>query len=354
MKKEQITAKGKQENTRENRTFPLGKAILFLFVLLLQIGFIAAAFCYDPTPQDIIRQYDVTVDVCEDGSLDISYHFVWEAMDPVEELTWIEIGTANGNYSVYPDSVSETIFQYTQEFDGARVYLVLDLDRAYTAGEVLEFSFKINQKNMLCKDDNGYFYEFVPGWFNATPVERYTFRWVEHGHIQSASGAQKQDGYYTWSGSLDCGGYTLMHVRYGQDCFTGCETMPYVAFDGDGANNSLQEDKTATFVLAFLAVAFLIIIQVWVVDSVVSYQRGRGFLTGHGFPVHTYGRPNPRYIMARDHYNAMQKSKSGHHHGFGGGGCACACACACAGGGRAGCSQKDTFDNTKGHKNSAI
>lgn len=342
MKKGRVNAKYEEKYIKANRTFPVSKTILLVIILAIQVGIIFAAFQYEPKPQDIIRQYDITVEAREDGSLDIAYHFVWEAVDTSEELTWIEIGMANGNYTVYPDSVSDTIRQYTQEDYDGEVYLVLDLDRAYTGGEVLEFSFKVNQKDMLCKDGSGYFYEFVPGWFNSTPVESYTFRWADDGKIQSVSEAQRQDGYYVWSGSFECGGYTLMGVRYGQNSFVGCSTVPYQAFDGDGAYNSLDDDRTAMIVLAFVGAAFLIIIQVWVVDSVVSYHRGRGFLTGHGYHVHTYGRSNPYYIRARDRYNASHAGRSG---GRSGGGCACACACACAGGGRAGCSQKDTYQN---------
>ncbi len=344
MKKGRVNAKYEEKYIKTNRTFPVSKAILMVVILVIQIGIIIAAFHFDPQPQDIIRQYNVTVDTRDDGSLDIHYHFVWEAVDTSEELTWIEIGMANSNYTVYPESVSDTIYQYTQEDHDGEVYLVLDLDRAYTGGEVLEFSFKVNQKDMLCKDSKGYFYEFVPGWFNSTPVESYTFRWAEDGRIQSVSGAQQQDGYYTWSGSFDCGDYALMGVRYGQDSFTGCSTVPYQAFDDGGACNSLNEEKIAVIVLAVLGAVFLSIIQVWAVDSVVSYHRGRGFLTGHGYHVHAYGRSNPYYIRARDRHNAAQTRKSG---GRSGGGCACACACACAGGGRAGCSQKDTYSKTK-------
>jgi len=88
-----------------------------------------------------------------------------------------------------------------------------------------------------------------------------------------------------------------------------------------------------------LGAALLIIAEVYIVDSYVSYGRGRGFLTGHGYYVHTYGRSNPYYIRQRDKYIATHRSNSGGRSG----GCACACACACAGGGRAGCSQKDTY-----------
>lgn len=340
MKKGRVNAKYEEKYIKANRTFPTGKTALLVVILAIQIGIIAAAFCFDPKPQDIIREYDVTVQAREDGSLDILYHFIWEAVDTSEELTWIEIGMANSNYTVYPESVSDTIRQYTQEDYDGEVYLVLDLDRAYTGGEVLEFSFKVNQKDMLCKDDTGYFYEFVPGWFNATPVEHYSFRWAADGHIQQVSGGQRQDGYYTWSGSLECGGYALMGVYYGQDSFAGCKTVEHQAFDDSGAYNSLEEDKVALIVFAFLGAAVLVIVQVWIIDSVVSYHRGRGFLTGHGYHVHTYGRSNPHYIKARDRYNATHAGRSG---GRGGGGCACACACACAGGGRAGCSQKDTY-----------
>ena len=77
--------------------------------------------------------------------------------------------------------------------------------------------------------------------------------------------------------------------------------------------------------------------ELFIVDSYVSYNRGRGFLRGYGHPLHVYGYSNPRYTEAQ-----MEKSGGSHRGGtYRGGGCACACAC--AGGGRAGCSQKDTY-----------
>ena len=146
MKKGRVNTKYEEKYIKANRTFPVSKTILLIVILLFQIGILLAAFLLEPQPQDVIRQYDVTVEAREDGSLDILYHFVWEAVDTSEELTWIEIGMANGNYRVYPESVSDTVRQYTRENNDGEVYLVLDLDRAYTGGEVLEFSFKINQK----------------------------------------------------------------------------------------------------------------------------------------------------------------------------------------------------------------
>jgi len=331
MKKGRVNPRAKytEEEIRENRTFPAINTLLLAVVVAVQIGLIVFGICYQPKPQDVIHQYDVTVEPQDDGSLDIAYHFVWEALDESEELTWVEIGMANRNYSVYTDSFSSNILTHGKYTAEDYVSLQLYFDKGYSAGEVVEFSFRVNQKDMLCKDESGYFYEFVPCWFNAIQVERFVFTW-----------RMEESRDYVQRGSLDYGEYSVMKIQYDLDDFAGCETVSYQPFDDEGAYNSLQEDKVGVIVLCCMVAALLIIAEVYIVDSYVSYTRGRGFLTGHGYHVHTYGRTNPYYIRARDRYNAKH---GGGRTGGGGGGCACACACACAGGGRAGCSQKDTY-----------
>ena len=330
MKKGRVNPRAKytEEEIRANRTFPTENTVLLVILIAVQIGLIVLGICYQPKPQDVIHQYDVTVQPLEDGSLDITYHLVWEALDTAEELTWVEIGMANENFLVYPESFSSNIAAYSKYTDDDYVSLQLDFKEAYIGGDVVEFFFRVNQKDMLCKNDSGYFYEFVPGWFNAIRVERFEFTWCMEGSRD-----------YVQRGSLGYGEYSKMTVQYDMDDFAGCQTVPYAPFDDDGAYNELKEDKTAILVLCCLGAAVLIVAEVYIIDCYVSYGRGRGFLTGHGYHVHTYGRSNPYYIRARDKYNATHGSRSGGR----GGGCACACACACAGGGRAGCSQKDTF-----------
>lgn len=309
-------------------TFPVGNTFFLVFLLLVQGLLLFFGFTIQPKPQDLIRDYRVTVEPRENGSLDISYHFVWEALDASEELTWVEIGMANKNFTVYADSVSNNIGQTRKNIGDDYVSLRLDFKRAYFEGNVLEISFKINQKDMLCQNEQGYFYEFVPGWFNAIQVENYCFRWSKPG------------GNLQWSGSLDYGEYCIMNAQYGAADFAGCETVRYRAFKGSGAHNELRRDVAIP--CCFFA-AMLIIADVYVIDCYVSYVRGRGFLTGYGYHVHTYGRSNPHYVRA---YNRHSSSHSGRSGGGRSGGCACACACACAGGGRAGCSQKDTYATT--------
>lgn len=333
MNKGRVNAKYEDKYIKSNRTFPTGNTVLLVIIIAIQIGLIILGCAYQPKPQDVIHQYNVTVDPQEDGSLDIEYHLVWEALDQSEELTWVEIGMPNSNYTVYPESVSSNISHYRQNTEDDYITLRLDFKKAYIGGDVIEFSFKVNQKDMLCKNEKGYFYEFVPGWFNAIHVKQYEFLWLMDGAKD-----------YVQRGSLDYGEYSKMSVQYGQNDFAGCQTVNYRAFDDDGAYNELKEDKTSIIVLCCFGAGLLIIAEVYIIDCYVSYGRGRGFLTGHGYHVHTYGRSNPYYIRARDKYNAQHASRSGGRSG----GCACACACACAGGGRAGCSQKDTFGMAKG------
>ena len=188
---------------------------------------------------------------------------------------------------------------------------------------------------MLCKNESGYFYEFVPGWFNAIQVKQYDFIWLINGAKD-----------YTQQGSLDYGEYCTMTVQYGMNDFSGCETVQYRPFNDEGAYNELQGEKVLAAALFCIFAALLVIAEVYIIDCYVSYSRGRGFLSGYGYYVHTYGRSNQHYVRAKNRYSARYHSHSGSRSGGRGGGCACACACACAGGGRAGCSQKDTYDNS--------
>ena len=84
-----------KEYVIKNRTFPKKNTAILALVLLIQICLGIGAFFVDPKPQDIIKDYTVTVEPLENGTLDIEYRFVWQAVDTSEDLTWIEIGMAN-------------------------------------------------------------------------------------------------------------------------------------------------------------------------------------------------------------------------------------------------------------------
>ena len=59
-------------------------------------------------------------------------------------------------------------------------------------------------------------------------------------------------------------------------------------------------------------------------NKIAQYREYKNGVS-RGYYIHTYGRSNPLYIRARDRYNATHSRSS-------------------AGGGRAGCSQKDTYE----------
>ena len=333
------------EAIKNRRKFPVKNTILVAICLVAQIFLAYLAITETAEPQDIIEKYVVDVETLDDGSLDIEYSFLWKAIDTTEELTWVEIGLPNAMFTVYEDSISGNIKEYSEIYEDGYTGVRLDFQRGYKGGENIKFSFKVNQKYMLCKDNFNYFYEFVPCWFNSTPVENYEFKWKKTDNCDDADGAKLERSYYIWSGSLDCGEYEVLQVDYDLDAFDETvEVVEYEPFYSGGAYNELEERQTGKRILYCIGILILLFVEIYRLDSHVSYSRGRGFLRGYGYPIHTYGYQNPKYIRA---YNRAHTSTSSGGGGFRGGGCACACACACAGGGRAGCSQKDTYTNIK-------
>ena len=213
MKKGRVGAKYDETFVKANRTFPTGNTILLAVIIALQIGLVVFGLLFQPEAQDVIHQYDVTVTPLEDGSLDIEYRFVWEALDADEPLTWVDIGMANPDYSLYWDTRTSNITSYSMNRENDYVYLRLYFNDAYYGGDVVDFSFKINQKQMLCRNEAGYFFEFVPCWFNAIRVENYHFVWRMDGGDQE------------WTGSLDYGEYCIMQVQYDENDFAEMQTV---------------------------------------------------------------------------------------------------------------------------------
>lgn len=326
-----------EEEIIKNRTFPTKNTVFLVICIIIQIALIVFAVLYNPQPIDIIKDYRVDVSPNEDGSLDIKYKIKWLALSE-EPLTWVDIGLANENARMYTASPSDNISSYQLVTDDESGYVALRIyfDRGYRTGETVEFEFELLQFDMLCYKNGQYFYEFVPSWFNEIPVENYKFTWKKSG-TTSANSVDTEDNKYIWSGSFGCGDYRKMQVSYGPDTFAGYKTAIYEPFDDEGAYDAIKESKIIGIVFAVVICIIVGIFEVCIVDSYVSYHKGRGFLSGYGHSMHIYGRTNPSYIRERDKHNASSGGRGG------GRGCACACACACAGGGRAGCSQKDFY-----------
>lgn len=326
---------------RRKRKFPVGKTVLLCILIVIQISAILFAVFYTPKPQDVINIYNVDVFPQSDGNLLVDYSITWTPLDPDEPITWIEIGMANESYdliSVYGPVSSHKRFNDGYGYFSHRFYL----DKGYRANETFTVNFSIVQEDLLSKDNSmEYFHRFVPSWFNSIKVENYCFRWY-NGDIESkdANNSYTDNEWLVWEGSLDCGNYVEMLVYYGNDAYSGVNTVKDFGFDPSGASNDLQDEKFGVVVFCILLIIVLLIAEIYIFDCFVSYSRGRGFITGYGVHIHHYGMLNPRYVTARNKHIAASGRGGGRS---GGGGCACACACACAGGGRAGCSQKDGY-----------
>ena len=334
------------ETVREIRKFPKGYTVLLVVLIILQILMILGGIFYKASPKDRIDSYEVYITSINDGSLDIKYKIKWTALDANEPLTWIEIGMANANFAIY-GGYSNNIDRIVKRIDSdgycaAKIYF----KDSYIDGESVYFEFSVNQRNILCEDNGTYFHEFVPSWFNEIPVTHYAFYWQNYDIVTSTNADSSNTVWNKWEGSFEPGEYRLLRVEYSEYIFA--PTTSYKPFDDSGARNALNEDKYGVWALIAIFLALTIVAEVFIIDAFVSYNRGRGFLTGYGHSVHTYGYRNPRYISAYHLHNSSNHSSRGGRGG--GGGCACACACACAGGGRAGCSQKDTTEIKKDEK----
>jgi hypothetical protein len=278
------------------RTRSILAALLFISVLLLSVTAQAA------TPLDEIESYVVTVDMRQDGTMDIRYDITWRVLNDTQEgpLTWVKIGIPNRHVDDM-QSLSPTISDICYLDDGGS-YVRADLDRAYHTGEVVSFSFSIHQTNMymLNGDNETCSYYFVPGWFEETAVDSLKVRWKQD-NVASSNATGSQDGYLTWESSLAPGERLDVNVSY-----------PYGVFD-TSQNTQGKEGSPL-----FQEIAFPILFIALAIYSTIKRYKG-----GFGSGTHT---------------------TTGYHHSCAcASSCACACACACAGGGRAGCSAKNFY-----------
>lgn len=326
------------DRVRKNRRFPKSSLVGLIALMVLQAALLMLAIFYNPKPKDLIRNYSIRVVPQSDGTLVMDYSITWVPLDQNEPLTWVEIGMANGDFFFDRSATSSNISDVYADVnaDEEYAYAHIILDRPYRANEELTFSFRVRQGSMLCKSGDGFSYEFIPGWFNEIRVERYEFRWEASNGAETSTGVRDGDDY-VWTGSLNYGEQVRMRLQYPSGAFpadrAGNDTTHYAE-----GSNELLTSKIMVCVFAGVAILLIGIGEAWLIDSVVSYHRGRGFICRYGYHVHVYGRSNPHYRRAAEKHAASSGGKGGF-----GGGCACACACACAGGGRAGCSQKDVM-----------
>lgn len=269
----------------------------FVKALVSFVFFFALAIFIAPDtalakPLDEILNYEITVDVKEDATLDIRYDISWKVLDSKSEgpLEWVKIGIPNSHYNSM-EALTDNVDSMSYMSSGGS-YARVDFDRKYYEGEVIDFSFVINQDYMYkVNPDEGYAeYTFTPGWFDDITVDNMTIRWNNDKADSWSDGCLVENGYNTWSKSLRPGEKQTVTVRYSVDAYSfDLEKYNNSKNDDDGykySEHNLIENILFTIVIIIFMVVIIVICALPFVGPAlfvyIVYRAARGFGAGSG------------------------------------------------------------------------
>lgn len=374
-----------------------------LFAVFITAVLITAVPVYAKAT-DEIEDYEITVDVNEDATLNIVYHIDWRVLDSgsVGPLTWMNIGIPN-KHAENPVALSDTISHIDLDGSYAKVYL----DREYYEGELVSVDFSITQDYMYQVDklrEGESVYSFTPGWFDDIEVDRLVIKWNYENVSSFAPECIIDKGYNVWETRLAPGEKYTVTMSYPNDAY---------AFDLSKSEKEPSAVVSAIETIIGIILILLICGVAYGVPVAIIYLLGRGFrklmdpdtvkkttrvkvtyfdsCPGCGAPrkdgtkfceycgkslvkseetiteeqikkedpdalKHTrngeyrYGSSSNVFIrvntvrVPKPYTPVAARGAGTHSHSScAHSSCACACACACAGGGRAGCTNKDFY-----------
>ena len=288
-------------------------------MLLALIFSVAPMQAYAAAPLDEIQNYEIQVDMRNDGTLDIKYHVDWKVLDDTSEgpLSWVKIGIPNKNVDeikAHTDNIKS--IEYNKQ-DG-RTYVYIYFDRDYYKNELISFDFSIHQSHMYVIDQEDHMlrYSFTPGWFDEIEVKNIVVKWNKFNVLKTGGDPTVEGDYYVWTGSLGLGEKLNASVYYNLDAFE-------VSEDGQAQEDESDGLSAGAIILIIIVVFFVIVLIICLIFGDDDYDSSSGFggRSGRSTYIFTGG--------GRSSSCACVSS--------------CACACACAGGGRAGCSKKDFY-----------
>ena len=188
----------------DKKSFPFSGFItkfpLMMLELLLAVFMFSKVSAY--ADDDEILNYEITVDVLPDATLDITYHIDWMVLDSdsAGALTWVKIGIPNRHHTD-PVSYSDVVDYMTTDSRYVNVYF----KDKYYEGDAVSFDFTINQDYLYQVNrftEGRTVYTFTPGWFDDIRVDNLTVRWT---YDQAESWSE--------SGYID-GDYIVWYYRY--------------------------------------------------------------------------------------------------------------------------------------------
>ena len=240
---------------------------VFALIASVIIGFASPAKA--DAPLDEILEYRITIDVNEDATLTMQYHFDWKVLDSEKDgpLSWVKVGIPNSHY-VSMEAVSSNITSLSYYEENGGCYARADLDRNYYEGEVVSFDFIVVQDYLYEMNrftDGETYYEFTPGWFDAA-VDKLVIKWNSKDVISVTPAGLLIDGYYTWERSLSPNQTFTVSATYTNDAY-GFDDSKQIENDGSVSRSFKGENLIIGLIVG--AVGFFVLLTV--VGIIISF-----------------------------------------------------------------------------------
>ncbi|MCR4934508.1 MAG: zinc ribbon domain-containing protein [Lachnospiraceae bacterium] len=262
----------------------------FFALLVLVISLIPASKSY-AKPLDEILDYEITISVNEDATLEMLYHIKWKVLDSDSEgpLTWVKIGIPNNN-CIFIDPVSNNIDHAGKMTENNKTYARIDFDKKYYADDVCDFEFRLTQDYMyemnILKEGETVYY-FIPGWFDDIAVDNITVKWNTDKVLSHSHGATQEGDFLVWNTSLAPGEkMEEISVTYNTSDFAFSEekTRDFADDYDNGSssydyNYSSDDDDIGETIYGFAGLAFIIFIFVKL-GKTINYTSKGGFKSG--------------------------------------------------------------------------
>ncbi|SCX08433.1 hypothetical protein SAMN02910339_01207 [Lachnospiraceae bacterium YSD2013] len=267
---------------------------LFSILVLLLLTLVPGGRAYASKPLDEILDYEITIDVNEDATLNMHYHIDWKVLDSTSEgpLEWVQIGIPNSHYiSCTSDSDSVRSIKATS---GSGQYVAkIYFDKKYYKDEVVSFDFDLVQDymyemNVLTEGETVYY--FTPGWFDGIQVDNVVVRWNTDKAIGNSSGAVVDGDYFVWSGSLSAGekfkevsvtyetsAYSFNEDKYAED-YSDYNKSNNGNYNNNYSNSysSNDYDGPGSAIAGMMVIGFIVFIFAKI-GNAIKYSSGSGF-----------------------------------------------------------------------------
>lgn len=239
----------------------------FIFAVLAALMIFVSVPVYAQATDEIL-DYEITVEVNEDATLNLYYHIDWQVLesDSVGPLTWMNIGIPN-SHVVDSAPLSDTITNLDVDGKYAKVYL----DKSYYEGDVASVDFLIVQDYMYQVNklrEGETVYSFTPGWFDDIRVDKLVIRWKNDKASSFSPECFMDDTYNIWETSLAPG-----------DKYTVTMTYPNEAYAFDLSKSDEEKTSVGEAILTLVGVIIVIVIILGslAIPFLILYLIGRGF-----------------------------------------------------------------------------